>query len=64
MKRSKQKICKMPGCNKEVYDSKLLFCGEHQRAFREFKKNAGAVAGVGVAVVTFIAKSIINNKKS
>ncbi|WP_434799310.1 hypothetical protein [Terrisporobacter vanillatitrophus] len=62
MKESKQKICKIPGCNKEVYDSKLLFCGEHERAFQEFKKIAGAVGGVGMAALAFIAKSITNKK--
>ena len=63
MKESKQKICKMPRCNKEAYDSKSLFCGEHQREFNEFKQNAKNVAGgVGMLALAFIAKSFMNKK--
>ena len=63
MKESKHNICKMPGCNKEVYDSNMLFCGEHQRAFREFKeKSRVAIGTVGMAAVIFITKNIRNKK--
>ena len=66
MKKSKQKICKMPGCNKEVFDSKSLFCGYHKKAGKELGKKAGAaaggVAGLGMVAVKFIANSITNKK--
>lgn len=63
MKELKQKICKMPGCNKEVFDLKLLFCGEHQRAVEEsIKKTGVGLVAVGVAVLKFIVKSDINKK--
>lgn len=67
MKKSKQKICKIPGCNKEVLKSKDLFCGYHEQKYQEFKKNAkivaGAVGGVGMVVLNFI-NSYTTNKKS
>lgn len=61
MKKLKQQICKMPGCNKEVYDSKSLFCGEHQRGFNEFIQNSKVViGGVGALALAFISKNFMN----
>lgn len=67
MKKSKKKVCKIPGCNKEVFDSKYLFCGYHQQEFQQFMKNAkivlGGVGTVGLVVLNFI-NSYTTNKKS
>lgn len=63
MKESKQKICKVPGCNKEVFDSKLLLCGEHQRSFTGAIKKIGlGIVGVGGVVLKIISDKDINKK--
>lgn len=63
MKELKTKICRMPKCNKEIYDSKSFFCREHERAFREFLKKSGmGIATLSMAAVAFITKSIMDKK--
>lgn len=34
----KQRICKFPGCEKETFNKKSYFCGEHERKFQEGKR--------------------------
>lgn len=64
MSKSKLKICMMPGCNKETFDKKAFFCGDHEREFKAFLSTAGktAVALAGSAVL-FVTKSIVGKKK-
>ncbi|MCP0888026.1 hypothetical protein LB941_11870 [Ligilactobacillus sp. WILCCON 0076] len=59
MKKSKQQICKFVGCNKQVYASKMKFCGEHERAFQEIKKVGGKYV---LGALTFIAVSTLKKK--
>lgn len=59
MKKLKLGICKFPNCKKETYSKKTLFCGEHERLYKEFKKNTKIVSGMaGTAALVFIAKNI------
>lgn len=63
MSESKTKICMIPTCNKEVFSSKAIFCGEHDRNFRDYRKKAGIVAGPLVpGILAFVAKSVIRKK--
>ncbi|WP_066025449.1 hypothetical protein [Enterococcus mundtii] len=56
MGNSQLKLCKVPGCKKEIYANKSLFCGEHERKFREYRKTAGkSTLGLSVIVIVFIA---------
>ena len=34
MESKKIKICKFLNCDKEVYTPQALFCGEHERTYR------------------------------
>lgn len=55
MNENEVKICKFPGCKKEVHDTKSLFCLEHDRDIRDKGKKAGkafaAVASVGLVII-------------
>lgn len=64
MTSSNQKICKVPKCDKEVYDTGLLFCGEHQRDWEAVKKvTRKGSATLLTAGVVFIAKRGFNHLK-
>ncbi|MDG2984615.1 hypothetical protein PSR33_00230 [Latilactobacillus curvatus] len=59
----KLKMCKMPGCEKERYEPKMLFCGEHERKFKQFvSKSSKSILGVATLAVAFIAKVMADNK--
>lgn len=60
----KLKMCKMPGCEKERYEPKMLFCGEHERKFKQFmsKSSKSILGGVATLAVAFIAKVMADNK--
>lgn len=63
MSESKTKICMIPTCNKEVFTPKAIFCGEHDRDFRSYRKIAGMVASTTLlAGVRYVAKSVIGKK--
>lgn len=38
MESKKIKICKFLNCDKEVYTPQALFCGEHERNYRNTRK--------------------------
>lgn len=61
MGESANNICIIPGCEKEVYAPKMLFCGEHERGYNDIKDQA---VDVGVNVVkTVIPFAHIFDKK-
>lgn len=63
MSESKQRICKFPKCTKETFDKNALFCGEHEREFKDFKDKAGkAASGMAILAMTFIAKKVLEKK--
>ncbi|MGY3743208.1 hypothetical protein [Leuconostoc inhae] len=61
---SHEKVCKVPGCSKEVYSKTSFFCGEHKRSIKENSKKAfqttvalAAAAGVvSVNIKKFLKK--------
>lgn len=63
MKESKQKLCKLPKCQKEIYDGKSLFCGEHERIFRDLRKKAAiSTTAITLAAIAKVAKNTMNKK--
>lgn len=64
MTKSKTKICMIPKCNKETFDNKKLFCGEHERDFIEFRSKTGKLAGktFAVAIASFIGNKVVRRK--
>lgn len=57
MKESEQKICKFPKCTEEVYDSNALFCGEHERIYRELSKKVSiSASGLTMVALAHIVK--------
>lgn len=63
MSKSKAKTCMIPTCNKEVFTPKALFCGEHDRDFRDYRKNAGIATGaLASTILAFVAKRVIRKK--
>lgn len=68
MKENEVKVCKIPGCKKEVHDNKSLFCLEHDRDIRDKGKKAGqalqALVAVAVVGVSFLAKGKPGGGKS
>ena len=63
LSESKLEICKMPGCDKEPFDKRALFCGEHEREFKNFLSYAGKVGPVAVSAALFVAKVVGRKKK-
>ncbi|STP28739.1 hypothetical protein [Enterococcus durans] len=64
MSELKPKICMMPGCDKETFDKKAFFCGEHEREFKAFLSTTVKAASVAVgAAVMFVAKTMTGKKK-
>lgn len=52
MKEKKVKNCKFYKCKKEVHSPKAMFCGEHERLYRESSKRVGqAILGLSVLAV-------------
>lgn len=47
--------CKWPECKKEIANSTLMFCGEHERKFREIEKKGLAITGVLAIAISTIA---------
>lgn len=54
----------IPKCNKETFDNKKLFCGEHERDFIEFRSKTGKLAGktFAVAIASFIGNKVVRRK--
>ena len=48
----------MPGCDKEPFDKRALFCGEHEREFKNFffffLKVGPAAVSVGLCVAKVV----------
>lgn len=63
MNKSKIKICKFPGCHKEVENEKSLFCGEHGREIKNNAKTAGKLLGVAATVAVSVGGLIFNKSK-
>ena len=53
----------MPGCDKDPFDKRALFCGEHEREFKNFLSYAGKVGPVAVSAALFVAKVVGRKKK-
>ena len=53
MESKKIKICKFLNCDKEVYTPQALFCGEHERTYRNTRKYiiAAAIVPLSTAVL-------------
>lgn len=52
MTNKKEKICIVPKCKKEVHESKALFCGEHERDYKDKRKKFGQGAlGIGAIAI-------------
>ncbi|ADG41034.1 MULTISPECIES: hypothetical protein [Leuconostoc] len=60
---SDEKVCKVPGCSKEVYNAKSFFCGEHKRSVKENGKKALQTAVTVVAAVGVVAVKIKKSLK-
>ena len=58
MKKARRTKCLMPKCDKEVFDSKTKFCGEHKRKVNDSKKwlAGGAVSVIGLMVASVVKK--------
>ncbi|MBP2623089.1 hypothetical protein [Streptococcus oricebi] len=57
MKNLEIKKCKWPKCQKEVYDEKMLFCGEHEKIGKSWlKKGVKSVVGVVGAGILYQIK--------
>lgn len=54
----------IPKCNKETFDNKKLFCGEHERDFIEFRSKTGKLVGtaVTIAIASFIGDKVVRRK--
>lgn len=63
MGNSQLKLCKVPGCKKEIYVNKSLFCGEHERKFREYRKTAWKSGIGGLSVIGLVFGFITDVKK-
>lgn len=53
MKKMKDKTCIIPKCDKEIYDDKSRFCGEHKRIKKSLDKKV-ELAGkylLGIAIL-------------
>lgn len=55
---TKSKICKMPGCHKEIASKHGVFCLEHSRA----AKDVGKKAVTSVGVLTLAAAALLSPK--
>jgi hypothetical protein len=52
MESKKIKICKFLNCDKEVYTPQALFCGEHERTYRNTRKYiVAAIVPLSTAVL-------------
>lgn len=60
MKNNKMRICKIHKCDKEVYTPKVMFCGEHERDYRETRKKVGY--GI-LAVSSLIVGGLVKKRK-
>lgn len=58
MTNKEEKICKVPKCKKEVHAPKALFCGEHERDYRDKGKKYGTYATGVLAGVAFVTKCL------
>ena len=56
MANKKEKICMVPKCKKEVHAPKALFCGEHERDYRDKGIKYGTYATGFLAGVASVAK--------
>lgn len=55
----KSQICKFPGCHKEVYKQGALFCGEHERSYKQvIKQSPSLLAVIGLGTITLLTKTI------
>lgn len=54
------KICKVPGCHKETFTDKSVFCGEHERVFNSSVKTAEKAA---MLVGSLVLTSLVGKSK-
>lgn len=55
MESKKIKICKFLNCDKEVYTPQALFCGEHERTYKNTRKYiAAAIVPLSAVIGTKI----------
>ncbi|WP_343086153.1 hypothetical protein [Streptococcus parasanguinis] len=61
MEVKKNKICKFIKCKKEVHSPKAMFCGEHERIYRD--KGIKLRNGLGTAGLVLLAGFVKKNIK-